>query len=116
VSQQGTARARVRAGSSTARLAKFFPQATAVRLPVSLTWGGADSDLRTESTIIEFGTEREVLFASSLPLAFADKLRLRNADGSFDVEASVVALQCSGERSAVAARFTQPVMNWIVKP
>ncbi len=42
----------------------------------------------------------------ALPLEFADKLRLRNSDGTLDTEACVVALQCNGGRRAVAARFT----------
>ena len=37
-----------------------------------------------ESTVIEFGTTREVLFACSTPLEFADILRLRNSDGSLE--------------------------------
>ena len=101
---------------STTRLAKFFPNATPVRIPVRLTRLGDAISTTSESTVIEFGTASEVLFASSLPLEFADKLRLRNSDGSLDTEACVVALQCNGGHRAVAARFTQEVTNWIVKP
>jgi len=57
-----------------------------------------------------------VLFSSTLPLEFADMLRLQNSDGTLDAEASVVALQYTSGRTAVAARFTQEVSNWIVKP
>ena len=70
----------------------------------------------SESTVIEFGTPREVLFAASMPLEFADKLRVQNSDGSLDTEASVVAVQYHSGKTAVAARFTQEVANWIVKP
>ena len=115
MAQQGTARARKVRESVTARLAKFFPQATPVRIPVRLTWG-CDRSARSEDTVIEFGTPKEVLFASSLPLEFADKLQMHNPDGSFDVEACVVALQQAGERTAVAARFTKEINNWIIKP
>ena len=101
--------------SSTSKLAKFFPQSTPVRIPVRLTRVGNGSPL-TESTVIEFGTPREVLFTSTLPLEFADKLHLRNSDGSLDTEACVVALQYNNGHTAVAARFTQEVANWIVKP
>jgi len=69
----------------------------------------------SESTVIEFGTPREVLFASSLPLEFADKLRLQNSDGTLNAEAQVVALQYNTGRTAVAARFSHAVPNWIVK-
>lgn len=102
--------------SSTSKLAKFFPEATPVRIHVRLTRLANESDAFTESTVIEFGTAREVLFASSLPLEFADKLRLQNRDGTLDTEACVVALQYSGGHTAVAARFTKEVPNWIVKP
>ena len=102
--------------SSTTRLAKFFPQATPVRIPIRLTRIGDAMTAFSESTVIEFGTPHEVLFASTLPLEFADRLRLRNSDGSLDTEACVVAVQYNGGNTAVAARFTSEVANWIVKP
>ena len=105
--------------SSVAGLARFFPEAAPVRIPVQLARvpGVDDSPSAhfTESTVIEFGTAREVLFSSTLPLEFADMLRLQNSDGTLDAEASVVALQYTSGRTAVAARFTQEVSNWIVK-
>jgi hypothetical protein len=115
VSTQATGQARARQESCTAKLAKFFPEASPVRIPVRLTRVGDGNDT-TESTVIEFGTPREVLFSSSLPLEFADRLRLENSDGTLNAEASVVALQYTSGRTAVAARFTQEVSNWIVKP
>jgi hypothetical protein len=56
------------------------------------------------------------LFASALPLEFAETLRLQNPDGPLDAEASVVAVEYHNGRTAVAARFTRNVPNWIVKP
>ena len=102
--------------SSTSKLARFFPNATPVRIPVRLTRLGNATATCSESTVIEFGTSQEVLFASTLPLEFADTLRLRNSDGSLDTEACVVAVQYNGGNTAVAARFTSEVANWIVKP
>ena len=106
-----------------AGLARFFPEATPVRIPVQLarTLEPRDSSAHvkanfTESTVIEFGTPREVLFACNTPLEFADVLRLRNADGSLDIEASVVAVQYQPGKTVVAARFRGEVPNWIVKP
>ena len=116
MSTQATGRARVRQESCTAKLAKFFPEASPVRIPVRLTRVVGDGNDCTESTVIEFGTPREVLFSSTLPLEFADKLKVQNSDGTLDAEASVVALQYTSGRTAVAARFTQEVSNWIVKP
>jgi len=96
-----------------AELARFFPEATPVRIPVQLARLG---QAFSESTVIEFGTSREVLFACATPLEFADELRLRNADGSLDIEASVVAVQYHPGKTVIAARFLKDVPNWIVKP
>ena len=96
-------------------MAKFFPEASPVRIPVRLTRVLGEGNAATESTVIEFGTPREVLFTSTLPLEFADRLRLRNSDGTLDAEACVVALQYTGTQTAVAARFEGEVPNWIVK-
>ena len=41
--------------------------------------------------------------------------RLRNSDGTLDAEACVVAVQFLSGLTAVAARFSQPVANWIVE-
>ena len=116
MSTQATGRARVRQESCTAKLAKFFPEASPVRIPVRLTRVIEEKSDCSEETVIEFGTHREVLFSSTLPLEFADRLTLKNSDGSLNAEASVVALQYTSGRTAVAARFTQEVSNWIVKP
>ena len=136
--QQGTAQSRIRESSTVAELARFFPEATPVRIPVQFTRrsGTADGSKPSvagvqenmalegtvlestvvENTVIEFGTSREVLFACTMPLEFADILQLRNSDGSLDTEASVVAVQYHPGKTIVAARFVAAVPNWIVKP
>jgi hypothetical protein len=117
----GTAKARSRQGSTVADLARFFPEATPVRIPVQFTRTKTTNDGQSpnsgvpENTVIEFGTSREVLFACTTPLEFADILRLRNSDGSLDTEASVVAVQYHPGTTIVAARFLTSVPNWIVK-
>jgi hypothetical protein len=138
----GTAKGRVQAASTVADLARFFPEATPVRIPVELTRREQTNESRPagwlelpenvapekaisadvvqekilpENTVIEFGTSREVLFACTTPLEFADVLRLRNSDGSLDTEASVVAVQYHPGATVVAARFLHAVPNWIVK-
>ena len=116
--QQATATARITQSSSpVAGLARFFPDATPVRMPVQIARivQAGEAPNYIESTVIEFGTPREVLFASKTPLEFADVLKLRNTDGSLDVEASVVAVQYQPGRTLVAARFLGNVPNWIVK-
>ena len=122
---QATATGRTPQNASVvAGLARFFPEATPVRIPVQLArtvQPGDSSSVNsavanfTESTVIEFGTPREVLFACNTPLEFADVLRLRNSDGSLDIEASVVAVQYQPGKTVVAARFRGEVPNWIVK-
>jgi len=120
LAQQATGMSRNPGESAVAGLARFFPEATPVRIPVQLARrlnpeGSPDTNF-SESTVIEFGTPREVLFACASPLEFADVLRLRNADGSLNVEAAVVAVQYHPGKTVVAARFLSEVPNWIVKP
>jgi hypothetical protein len=98
--------------SSVSRLARFFPDAIPVRIPVRVS--GADGGT-SENTVIEFGTPLEVLFASKLPFEFSDKLRLTNCDGSLDAEAYVVAVQYHNGSTVVAARFVAEPAHWIVK-
>ncbi|MGA8763755.1 MAG: hypothetical protein WB562_12890 [Candidatus Sulfotelmatobacter sp.] len=142
MAQEATGTARANPSTSVAELARFFPEATPVRIPVRLARAGqglngqepstldsneqassgqssgthSSASAFSESTVIEFGTSREVLFACATPLEFADVLRLRNADGSLDTEASVVAVQYHPGKTVVAARFLKEVPNWIVKP
>jgi hypothetical protein len=115
---QSRGQSRIAQPSTVADLARFFPEATPVRIPIQLTRSGspAGGTAVQESTVIEFGTYREVLFACAMPLEFADVLRLRNSDGSLDTEASVVAVQYHPGSTVVAARFLNAVPNWIVKP
>ena len=97
------------------KLAQLFPSASAVRIPVRvMTLSTARRPLQ-EQTVIEFGTEQEVLFSSTLPLEFEDGVRLLNSDGSLDARATVVAVRYHQGRKAVAARFIGEVGNWIIK-
>jgi len=102
-----------------ASLARFFPEAAPVRIPVqlarTLSAEGSSTASFSESTVIEFGTPREVLFACHTPLEFADRIRLRTSDGAFDIEAAVVAVQYHPSQTVIAARFLKEVPNWIVK-
>ena len=111
---QATATAHARQPELVGRLAKFFPQATPVRIPVKLS-RTEGTDHERSDTVIEFGTPCEVLFATDRPLEFADRVLLESKDGSLRVEASVVAVQYHPNRTVVAARFLKNVPNWIVK-
>lgn len=98
------------------KLAQLFPGASPVRIPVQVTTATPGRKRLQEQTVIEFGTAREVVFASELPLEFEDAVRLTNSDGSLDARATVVAVRYHGGRKAVAARFVDEVENWIIKP
>ena len=106
--------------SLVGRLAQFFPDAIAVRIPVRVRSLGAHGSAAAgtpleESTVIEYGTSQEVLFVSTLPLEFDDKVRLENSDGSLKIEGSVVAVQYQNGSTAVAARSVGPIRNWIIQ-
>jgi hypothetical protein len=120
LAQQATATARnAQSATIVAGLARFFPEASPVRMPVQLARIMQGSEPASahfaESVVIEFGTPREVLFECNTPLEFGDDLRLRNSDSSFDVAVSVVAVQYHPGKTVVAARFRGEVPNWIVK-
>jgi hypothetical protein len=128
VPNQATAAARAMESEIVGRLARFFPDATPVRIPIRLSRVNDDATgptheaprtnavwASTQETVIEFGTPREVLFTTAQPLEFADRVLVESKDGSLRAEASVVAVQYHPERTVVAARFLKPVFNWIVK-
>jgi hypothetical protein len=115
VPNQAVATARAPQPELVSRLAKFFPQATPVRIPIKLSRTEGKTKAFFQDTVIEYGTQHEVLFATDRPLQFADRVLLENADGSLRAEASVVAVQYHPERTVVAARFLKDVPNWIVK-
>ncbi|MFZ0797075.1 MAG: hypothetical protein WCA13_08125 [Terriglobales bacterium] len=130
---QATAQAREQGIVSS--LARFFPEATPVRIPIKLSRANGDGNNNThnnanrnggasaqandnvfiQDTVIEFGTPREVLFAVDRPLEFADRVIVESKDRALHAEASVVAVQYRPERTIVAVRFLKPVPNWIVK-
>jgi hypothetical protein len=110
------------------QLARFFPEATPVRIPIKLSHAaepskngdgkgeaGAKAWIPLEETVIEFGTTREVLFLVKHRLEFADVVLVESRDGALRAEAWVVAAQYRPERTAIAARFLNNVPNWIVK-
>lgn len=97
------------------KLVLLFPNASPVRIPVRVTALGSQRRQLQEQTTIEFGTAREVLFASVLPLEFEDRVRVANADGSLDADATVIAVRYHGGQKAIAARFMREVGNWIIK-
>jgi len=96
------------------RLAQFFPEGTRVKVPVEVVRLPLGSSERA-STVLEYGTSREVIFRCALPMEFGDRVRLTNKDGSLDVEAEITAVQIGASETLVAARFTNEIANWIIK-
>lgn len=93
------------------RLARIFPGATAMRIPVRMERGSGSA----ERTMIEFGTAREVIFRTSEALDCGESVRLLNDDGTLNVKVRVIAVQWMDTKQAVAAHFVAPVKNWIIK-
>ena len=122
MSYHAAAPARALEPNAVGRLAKFFPQATPVRIPIRLSRAGngtngmAEPPVFLQETVIEFGTPSEVLFAVDQPLEFGDRVLVESKDGVLRAEGHVVAVQYHPERTIVAARFLKEVPNWIVKP
>ncbi|MGA7295730.1 MAG: hypothetical protein WBW53_18090 [Terriglobales bacterium] len=107
------------------RLARFFPEAMRMRIPIKLSRTHSDGNGKGDvheggsgffqDTVIEFGTPNEILFVVDRPLEFADRVLVESKDGSLHAEGSVVAVQYHPERTVVAVRFLKNVPNWIVK-
>jgi hypothetical protein len=102
------------------RLARFFPEATAVHLPVRISSeqageGSGTSHAWREETVVEFRTPSELLLAVRRPLQFGDTVLVESAEERLRAQASVVAAQYHVEQTVVAVRFLKPVPHWIVK-
>jgi hypothetical protein len=96
------------------QLAKFFPGASRVRVPVHVTaLRGGVSRLR-ETSVVEFATLEHAIFASGLPLEFDDKVRLEGNRPAHTVDGEVVAVQYHDDRKAVAIRFLRGQCHWMM--
>jgi len=99
------------------QLARFFPAAAPVRVPVQVTaLRGGRAKLR-EATVLEFGGAQHAIFLSTLPLEFEDRVRLEHdSHGVAAADATVVAVQYHEGRKAVAVKFTQGSCDWVKQP
>ena len=102
--------------SCAEQLARFFPQASAVRVPVQVTaLRGGHTKLR-EATVLEFGNTEFAIFLSTLPLEFDDRVRIELHWKGFGADAVVIAVQYHEGRKAVAVRFVPGPCDWVTQP
>jgi hypothetical protein len=97
------------------QLARFFPQALAVRVPVQVTALRPGKARLREATMLEFGGPLHAIFLSTLPLEFADRVRLESSQNAGVTEGSVVAVQYHEGRKAVAIRFLHGPCHWVTQ-
>jgi hypothetical protein len=99
------------------QLARFFPHATPLRVPVQVTaLRGGRAKLR-EAAILEYGDSLHAIFISTLPLEFEDRVRVeRDARRNASAVAVVVAVQYHEGRKAVAVKFTEGQCAWVMQP
>lgn len=98
------------------RLARFFPRATPVRVPVQITALRAGSARLREATVVEFGGAEHAIFLSSLPLEFDDRVRIERDKNGGTADAKVIAVQYHEGRKAVAVRFLRGPCAWVTQP
>jgi hypothetical protein len=97
------------------QLARFFPRAKAVRIPVQVTALRGGRTRLSEATVVEFGGRDHAIFLSTLPLEFDDHVRLETAQAGHATDATVVALQYHEGRKAVAVSFLQGPWEWMTQ-
>lgn len=99
-----------------ARLARFFPRANPVRVPVQITALRMGSTRLREATVVEYGGAEHAIFLSSLPLEFDDRVRIERDRNGCTAEATVIAVQYHDGHKAVAVRFVQGPCAWVTQP
>ncbi len=97
-----------------AQLARFFPQARPVRVPVQVTASRGGSTSLREAAVVEFGGPEHAIFLSTLPLEFDDRVRIEATGEGRPTEATVVGVQYHKGRKAVAVRFLLGPCDWVV--
>ena len=97
------------------QLSRFFPQVLALRVPVQVTALRPGKAHLREATVLEFGGPEHAIFLSTLPLEFADRVKLEIAQKAGVTEGSVVAVQYHEGRKAVAIRFLHGPCQWVTQ-
>jgi len=99
------------------QLARFFPGAAPVRVPIQVTALRSGGAKLREATVLEFGGSLHAIFLSTLPLEFDDRVRVeRNSRVGAMADATVVAVQYHEGRKAVAVKFTPGLCDRMIEP
>jgi hypothetical protein len=104
------------AAGCTDQLARFFPSVAPQHVAARVEAIRPGSTALRESTILEFGDEQHAIFLSTLPLEFADRVRVVHGERPRAAEALVVAVQYHEGRKAVAVRFSRAQDYWVKQP
>jgi hypothetical protein len=96
------------------QLARFFPQARPVRIPVQVTASRGGKTRLREAAVVEFGGPEHAIFISTLPLEFDDRVQIEASGEGRPTQATVVGVQYHEGRKAVAVRFSQGPCDWVV--
>jgi hypothetical protein len=113
--QAGPQRGQASSGC-TEQLARFFPDAEAVRIAVEVTPLRNGAGEFRETVLVEYASAETMIFSATLPLEFADRIRLLLAEGSGQSEATVVAVQYHEGRKAIAVQFAERQGDWVKRP
>jgi hypothetical protein len=98
------------------QLARFFPDAKPLQVRAVLTALRSGASQVRESVVVEFATAERAIFSSRLPLEFDDRVRLSDAEGNAECDATVVAVQYHDGRKAVAVQFANKQIFWVKRP
>ncbi|GAC1620782.1 MAG: hypothetical protein PVS2B2_16970 [Candidatus Acidiferrum sp.] len=98
------------------QLARFFPELAVVRVSVHITAVLQGNSQLQEITLVEFAAGEILIFPSSLPLEFDDRIRIKKEGKAGSQEAIVVALQYHEGSKAVAVKLLQGPSDWITRP
>ena len=100
--------------SCVEQLARFFPLARPVKIPVQVTSSPSSRTHLREETVLEFSGGDHAIFLSALPLEFGDRVRLEVRPQGHQAEAKVDAVQYDEGCKAVAVKFLQGPCDWLV--
>lgn len=98
------------------QLARFFPLAQRLRIPVRVTSLRCGRSRLSEATVLEYGGKDHAIFLSTLPLEFDDRVRVDKESEGIPAEAVVVAVQYHEGQKAVAVRFSHGPCDWVAQP